>query len=429
MSPGSSSRIPSFVPVPAGSDFPIENLPYGVFRPPGGAPARCGVRIGDHVLDLSVLEEAGKLREALGPDAGPTFSQPRLNPFMSRGRECWSAVRGRLIELLREDSGELSKDQTLRERALWDVGDVELCLPAEIGDYTDFYSSREHATNVGTMFRGPDNALMPNWLHLPVAYHGRSSSVVISGTDVRRPKGQTIPQGADAPVFGATKLLDYEYEIGFFTGPGTRLGEPIPIDRAHEHIFGLVLVNDWSARDIQKWEYQPLGPFLAKNFATSISPWVVTLDALGPFRCHGPDQSDPRPLPYLVEDEPWAFDIGLETLLQTPSMSEPACIAESNFRYMYWSVRQQLAHHTVTGCPVRPGDLMASGTISGPEKRTRGCLLELTWRGTEPVELPGGETRKFLEDGDRVTFKAAAAQGDVRVGFGEVTGRVLPALD
>jgi fumarylacetoacetase len=270
---------------------------------------------------------------------------------------------------------------------------------------------------------------MPNWLHLPVAYHGRSSSVVVSGTDVRRPRGQTLPQGAESPVYGPSRLLDYEYEIGFFTGPGNRLGEPIPTDRAHEHIFGFVLVNDWSARDIQKWEYQPLGPFLAKNFATSISPWVVTLEALEPFRCQGPEQSDPRPLDYLRDDEPWAFDIGLETLLQTSEMGEPACIAESNFRYMYWSVRQQLAHHTITGCPVRPGDLMASGTISGPEKRTRGCLLELTWRGTEPLELPGGQTRKFLEDGDRLTLRGAASKGNVRVGFGEVTGRVLPALD
>jgi fumarylacetoacetase len=429
MSPDATDQTRSFVPVPDGSDFPLQNLPYGVFRPPGGGIPRVGVRIGDHVVDLSVLEEAGKLREALGGPAEPIFAKPRLNDFMALGHERWSAVRRRLTALLSEDQPELRDDQTLRDAALLAVDDVEMRLPAEIGDYTDFYSSREHATNVGTMFRGADNALMPNWLHLPVAYHGRSSSVVISGTDVRRPLGQTLPQGAESPVFGPSKLMDYEYEIGFFTGPGNALGEPIPVDRAHEHIFGFVLVNDWSARDIQKWEYQPLGPFLAKNFATSISPWVVTLEALGPFRCAGPEQSDPEPLDYLRETAPWAFDIRLETLLRTPSMTEHALIAESNFRYMYWSVRQQLAHHTITGCPVRPGDLMASGTISGPDKRSRGCLLELTWKGTEPLELPGGEVRKFLQDGDTLTLRGAAISGSTRVGFGEVSGKILPAAE
>lgn len=422
------STTRSFVPVPSGSDFPLSNLPYGVFRPAAGGPARVGVRIGDHVLDLSVLEQAGKLDGALGEPREPVFSRPSLNAFMALGRERWTAVRRRLIELLSEDNGELRDDQTLRDSGLLAIDRVEMQLPAEIGDYTDFYSSREHATNVGTMFRGPENALMPNWLHLPVAYHGRSSSVVLSGTGVRRPKGQTLPQGAEQPVFGPSKLMDYEYEIGFFTGPGNALGEPIPVDRAHEHIFGFVLVNDWSARDVQKWEYQPLGPFLAKNFATSISPWVVTLEALEPFRCQGPEQNDPEPLEYLRDREPWAFDVRLETLLQSSKMTKPSVIAESNFRYMYWSVRQQLAHHTVTGCPVRPGDLMASGTISGPEKRTRGCLLELTWRGTEPVELPGGEVRKFLEDGDTVILRGAAEKDGLRVGFGEVAGTILPAV-
>lgn len=427
MSDLGASALGSFVPVDPESDFPIQNLPYGVFRPAGGGPARVGVAIGDKVLDLSVLEEAGKLRDAVGDAPGPVFGRGRLNEFMALGRPAWQAVRERLIELLREDNAELRDDATLRERCLHDRGAVEMCLPAEIGDYTDFYSSREHATNVGTMFRGPENALMPNWLHLPVAYHGRASSVVLSGTQIRRPSGQTLPQDADRPVFGPTKLLDYEFEMGFFTGPGNALGEPIPLERAHEHIFGFVLVNDWSARDIQKWEYQPLGPFLSKNFATSISPWVVTLDALEPFRCSGPAQDDPVPLDYLREPGPWSFDIRLETLLKTASMHDAACIAESNFRYMYWSVRQQLAHHTITGCPVRPGDLMASGTISGPDKRSRGCLLELTWRGTEPVELPGGETRKFLLDGDTLTLRGTARRDGVRIGFGDVSGTILPA--
>ncbi|RMI20619.1 MAG: fumarylacetoacetase, partial [Calditrichaeota bacterium] len=295
-----------------------------------------------------------------------------------------------------------------------------------IGDYTDFYASKEHATNVGSMFRGKENALMPNWVWIPVGYHGRASSVVLSGTPIRRPVGQTKPEDSDHPVFGPSRLLDFELEMGFFVGPGNALGEPIPIEKAEEHIFGLVLVNDWSARDIQKWEYQPLGPFLAKNFATSISPWIVPLDALEPFRCPGPPQ-EPEPLPYLRQNQPGAFDIHLEVYLQSERMDSPTRICQTNFRYMYWSMAQQLTHHTITGCNLRPGDLMASGTISGPTPDSYGSMLELAWRGTRPVPISPGETRSFLHDGDTVVMTGWAQGNGYRVGFGELRGKILPA--
>jgi fumarylacetoacetase len=304
---------------------------------------------------------------------------------------------------------------------------VEMLLPARIGDYTDFYSSREHATNVGIMFRGKENALMPNWLHLPIAYHGRASSIVVSGTAFHRPCGQTQPVESEPPVFGASRMMDIELEVGFLVGPGNERGTPVPADQAREHIFGFVLVNDWSARDIQKWEYQPLGPFLAKNFATSISPWVVTLEALEPFVCDGPAQ-DPEPLPYLRTRGGQTWDIELDVLLKTPGMAKGQRIVRSNFRHLYWNVSQQLAHHTVNGCDLRPGDLLASGTISGPEKSSFGSLMELTWRGTEPLMLKDGEERKFLQDGDSITITGRCqAEGAVPIGFGEVEGTVLPA--
>jgi fumarylacetoacetase len=299
-------------------------------------------------------------------------------------------------------------------------------LPARIGDYTDFYSSYHHAHNVGTMLRGPENALMPNWKWLPVAYHGRASSIVVSGADVRRPHGQMKPPDAPAPVFGPSRSFDYELETAFLIGPGNALGEPVPIDRATDHIFGLVLMNDWSARDVQAWEYQPLGPFLAKNFCTSISPWVVTLEALELFRKPLPPQ-DPEPLPYLRAANDFTYDIQLEARLQTASMDAPHVITRSNFQNLYWSIAQQLAHHTVNGCNLQPGDLLASGTISGPTEESRGCMLELTWRGANPLTLPNGETRKWLEDGDGLTITGWAQGDGYRIGFGEVTGRVLPA--
>ena len=425
-SPTPDPALRSFVPVSPESHFPLRNLPYGVFVPRPGGAARVGVAIGEMILDLSVIDEAGLL--AGTPAEGrEIFSRGRLNEFMALGKPAWSAVRERVQHLLREETPTLRDDAALRERALVPMATAEMRMPAEIRDYTDFYSSREHATNVGVMFRGKENALLPNWLHLPVAYHGRASSVVVSGTSIRRPQGQTLPQGAERPVFGPTKLLDHEFEVGFFVGPGNSLGERIPVERAPEHIFGFVLVNDWSARDIQKWEYQPLGPFLAKNFATSISPWVVTLEALEPFRCGGPEQ-EPEPLPYLRSPGNWSYDIHLETLLKTGKMDTPHVISRSNYNYMYWNICQQLAHHTVTGCPLSPGDMLASGTISGPTKDSRGSLLELTWRGTEPIELPSGETRRFMEDGDTMILTGWAQGEGYRVGFGEVRGTILPAL-
>jgi fumarylacetoacetase len=300
-------------------------------------------------------------------------------------------------------------------------------VPVDIRDYTDFYSSRQHATNVGMMMRGPENALTPNWLHVPIAYHGRASSIVISGTDLHRPCGQTKADGASAPSFGPSRNLDFELEMGFFVGPGNELGQPIPIVAAREHIFGMVLVNDWSARDIQKWEYQPLGPFLAKNFGTSISPWIVTLDALEPFRIPSPVQ-DPAPLPYLQTTGPQAYDINLEVYLQTAKMDRPYRISTSNARHLYWNIAQQLAHHTINGCNLEPGDLLASGTISGPHPDSYGSILELAWKGTKPLQLPNGEQRTFLEDGDRVTMTGWCQGPGYRVGFGEVSGKILPAL-
>jgi fumarylacetoacetase len=414
----------SFVPVPPDSHFPIQNLPYGVFQR-HGAGLSIGVAIGEQVLDLTLLERHGLFN---GPQLRNhrVFAAGKLNELMALGRPAWSEARARISRLLRDDEPTLRDDVSLRSRALVPRSDIEMLLPADIGDYTDFYSSREHATNVGTMLRGADNALMPNWLHLPVAYHGRASSVVISGTDVVRPCGQSKPEKTDSPVFGPTRSLDFELEMAVLVGTGNVLSRPVPIDRAEEHLFGLVLLNDWSARDIQAWEYQPLGPFLAKNFATSISPWVVTLEALEPFRTTGPVQQ-PEPLPYLRAAGPGAFDIHLEVHLQGATASTPHIVCKSNFKYLYWNMAQQLAHHTVNGCNLRPGDLLASGTISGPSPDSFGSLLELTWRGTKPLTLSSGEQRTFLQDGDRVTITGWCQGEGFRVGFGEVTGVVRPA--
>ncbi|HIG45973.1 MAG TPA: fumarylacetoacetase [candidate division Zixibacteria bacterium] len=408
--------LTSFIEVPADSHFPIQNLPYGVFSTNGETP-RVGVRIGTYVLDLSVLEAAGLLPQS------SVFAQSSLNAFMAQGREAWRTVRSRLQELLASDNPTLRDHAEMRRNVLTPVADVTLHLPVEIGDYTDFYSSKEHATNMGTMFRGKDNALMPNWLYIPVAYHGRASSVVLSGTDVYRPYGQIKPEDGP-PVLAPSRVMDFELEMGYFIGTGNELGTPIPVDQAADHFFGMVLVNDWSARDIQRWEYQPLGPFLAKNMATSISPWVVPLDALEPFRCAAPPQ-DPAPLSYLDHAGDQAYDINLEVLLQSESMTEPMSIARSNFKYMYWHIAQQLAHHTITGCNMRPGDMMASGTLSGPTPDTYGSMLEITWRGENPLELTTGETRKFLQDGDRLTITGWAQGDGYQVGFGEVVGRVM----
>jgi fumarylacetoacetase len=415
----------SFVEVSPESHFSIQNLPFGVFSHGAEERPRCGVAIGEHVLDLAVLEER---RFFDGPHLGgrKPFSSLSLNAFMALGRPAWQEARATIQALLQEDNPTLRDDAALRSKALLPKKEVRMHLPAEIGDYTDFYSSRDHAGNVGSMFRGKENPLLPNWLHLPVTYHGRASSVVPSGTDIQRPYGQVLPEGANEPAFIPSREMDFELEMGFFVGPGNRLGAPIPVSEAAGHIFGMVLVNDWSARDIQRWEYRPLGPFLAKNLATSISPWVVTLEALEPFRCPGPTQ-DPVPLPYLQSEGERAYDIHLEVGLQSRAMSEPARIARSNFRHLYWTMDQQLAHHTITGCNMRPGDLLASGTISGPTPDSYGSMLELAWRGTRPMRLPSGEERRFLEDGDRVTLSGWCQGDGYRVGFGEVTGRLLPA--
>ncbi len=423
-------KLRSFLDVAPESHFPIQNLPYGVFRRRGGAHERpsIAVAIGDQVLDLRLLEDRGILSPA-ALAGRRVFSERSLNAFMAAGRQAWRQTRQTVTRLLSAEEPTLRDDKELRAAALVPAADVEMLMPAEIGDYTDFYSSREHATNVGTMFRGRENALMPNWLHLPVGYHGRASSIVISGTDLHRPHGQSKADDAAAPSFGPSKMVDFELEMGYFVGPGNELGRPIAAGQALEHIFGLVLVNDWSARDIQKWEYVPLGPFLAKNFGTSISPWVVTLDALEPFRVPGPEQREPEPLAYLRAAGPGAYDVNLEVSLQTPQMPEAAVICRSNFRHMYWTIAQQMAHHTINGCNLRPGDLLASGTISGPTPDSYGSLLELAWKGEKPLTLPSGEKRASLQDGDRLAMTGWCQGDGYRVGFGEVTAKVLPAVD
>lgn len=440
MDPCNDPGLKSFVAIAADHPFPIQNLPYGVIRSQAKGIPHPAVRIGDLVLDLQTVEAAGLLRGA-APSGVELFQADVLNPFLQQPRSVWRRVRARISELLRHDQALLRDDAALRAAALLPAGDVQMCMPVSIGDYTDFYSSRHHAFNVGTMFRGPENALMPNYLWVPVGYHGRASSIVVSGTPVRRPSGQTKSDTDTAPRFGPTQRLDFELEAGFFFGgPANALGTPIPIERAEEHIFGLVLVNDWSARDIQAWEYQPLGPFLSKNFATSISPWIVSLDALEPFR-RRPSPQEPAPLAYLrskpseegssAESAPeagWTFDIALEVALATAAHPEPHTICRSNFRHLYWTMAQQLAHHTITGCSLRPGDLLASGTISGPTEASYGSMLELAWRGTRPIQLPGGEERRFLQDGDSVILHATCKSEGRTIGFGECAGRILPAL-
>ncbi len=416
--------LASFIDVPRDSHFPIQNLPFGVFKPRQGK-ARVGVAIGDLVLDLSILEELGHFRSPEFQDR-QLFGEDSLNKFLGLGRPAWGRAREIIQHLLDANTPLLRDDVDLRDRVFHRQSEVVMQLPARIGDYTDFYSSYHHAHNVGTMLRGPENALMPNWKWLPVGYHGRASSVVVSGAEVRRPKGQIKPPDVSAPVFGPTKSLDFELEMAFLIGPGNALGQPVPIDRAVDHIFGFVLMNDWSARDIQAWEYQPLGPFLAKNFCTSISPWVVTLEALEPFQKPLPKQ-DPEPLPYLRSTSDFTFDIQLDAHLQTSKLTTPHVITRTNFQNLYWSVSQQLAHHTVNGCNLQPGDLLASGTISGAAEESRGCMLELTWRGANPLKLPNDETRKWLEDGDTLAITGWCEGHGYRVGFGEVSGRVLPA--
>ena len=419
--PANNPALTSWVEVPEGSDFPIQNLPFGIFRVGSEAP-RAGVAIGNKVLDLAKLAELGYLND-LGFDAS-TLSQPVLNDFMQSGKTATRALRQRVSDLLNSENSEL-RDSADAANVLFDQAEVTMELPVHIGDYTDFYSSIEHATNVGTMFRDPNNALLPNWKHIPVGYHGRASSIVISGTDIRRPKGQSKADDAAAPSFGPSRLLDFELEMAFVTYQGKPMGESISTAEAEDYIFGMVLFNDWSARDIQKWEYVPLGPFLAKNFASSISPWIVTLDALEPFRVASPAQ-DPEVLPYLQYEGERNFDINLKVLIQ-PENGDEHQICHSNFKYMYWNMSQQLAHHTVGGCPVNSGDMMASGTISGPTPDSYGSMLELSWRGTKPIPMPDGSERKFIQDNDTVIMRGYCENDQVKIGFGEVLSKVLPA--
>jgi len=418
------SKLKSWIDVDKNSDFPIQNIPFGIYSPKEGGDLHVATAIGDYLIDLAYLDDAGFFIDTEIEET-EVFHEPTLNAFMSLGQKAWKEARLTISRLLREDNTSFKDNNELKEMALIPMSEVRMEMPVDIGDYTDFYSSREHATNVGTMFRGPDAALMPNWLHLPVGYHGRASSVVLSGTDIVRPKGQTKAPDAEKPSFGDCNRMDFELEMGVLIGSGNILSEPIAVDDAKDHVFGFTLVNDWSARDIQTWEYIPLGPFLAKNFATSISPWIITMEALEPFKCKSPEQ-DPKPFDYLNNKKDCNYDINLEIHLQAKNMSESHIISKTNYNYLYWNMAQQIAHHTITGCNLRTGDLLASGTISGPEKDNRGSMLELSWNGKEPISLPNGEKRTFLEDGDVVTLKGWCEGKGYRIGFGDCEGTILP---
>jgi fumarylacetoacetase len=417
-------KLRSFIDVDPSSDFPIQNLPYGVFFTPERPDLRVGVAIGDFVLDLAVLEAAGLIRLE---NASGVFAMPSLNAFMALGPKVWSKTRVRISELLRHDNPELRDNKELRNRALVAQDFAQMHMPIEVQGFSDFYSSKEHATNVGVMFRGKDNALLPNWLSIPIGYNGRASTVVVSGTPIRRPRGQLKPPTADQPTFGPCKRLDFELEMGVVIGQASAMGEMLTEQQAEEMIFGFTLLNDWSARDIQQWEYVPLGPFQAKAFGTSISPWIVTCEALEPFRVHGPAQ-EPTPLPYLQQKGANNYDMQLAVDLATAKTPKPTTISRTNFKYMYWSSVQQLVHHASSGCAMNVGDLLGSGTISGAEKSERGSMLELSWNGAEPLDLGGGVTRSFLEDGDSLTMRGWCQGDGYRVGFGVVEGTILPSL-
>jgi fumarylacetoacetase len=401
--------------IPENSDFSIHNIPFGIFSTTDRSP-RVGVAVGDHILDLAAVAELDVFEFNTA-----VLEKDTLNDFISLGKEITTRVRKKIQYWLKDDTSDLAGKPELFVKQ----SDARMHMPIHVGDYTDFYSSIEHATNVGKMFRDPENALLPNWKHIPVGYHGRASSIIVSGQPIHRPKGQTLPKDADTPVFGPTQRLDFELEMGFVCGKDTNLGESVSTAKAEDYIFGLVLFNDWSARDIQKWEYVPLGPFLAKNFASSMSPWIVTLEALEPFRVAGPKQ-EPKVLPYLEYPGNKNYDIDLEVSI-TPDGSEETTVCHSNFKHMYWNMAQQLAHHTVNGCNIHVGDVMASGTISGKDENSYGSMLELAWMGTKPVKMKDGTERKFIHDGDTVTLRGYAKNGDIRVGFGEVSTKVLPA--
>ena len=413
----------SWLTVDKDSDFPIQNIPFGVFLTKDDI-ITIGSRIGNYTIDLAALHQLGYFEGI--PLTDDMFMQDNLNDFISDGRMTWRLIRNRIADIFDEQNPKLRDNDKHRDKIIFDIDEVEMLLPVQISDYTDFYSSKEHAMNVGSMFRDPENALFPNWLYLPVGYHGRASSIVVSGNKIRRPLGQTMPQGATSPVFGPSKLLDFEVEMAFITTDGNKLGKSIPIAEARENIFGMVLLNDWSARDIQKWEYVPLGPFQGKSFATTISPWIVTLDALEPFKVAGPVQ-DPKPLPYLEDEGKTSYDIHLHTSIK-PKKQEETLVSKTNFKNLYWSIAQQLAHQTVNGCNVRSGDLYGSGTISGKEKDSYGSMLELTWGGQNPIKMSDGTERKFLNNGDSVIIRGYCKNDKVRLGFGECIGKIKKAI-
>lgn len=415
----------SWLHVDKNSDFPIQNIPFGVFITKEDI-ITIGTRIGDYAIDLGAFHQLGYFEGI--PLTDDMFMQDSLNDFISDGRKTWRLVRNRIADIF-DAKNEVLRDNTKhREIIIFDVDEIEMLLPVNVGDYTDFYSSKEHATNVGEMFRGKENALMPNWLHIPVGYHGRSSSIVVSGTSIYRPQGQTLKLNETLPSFGPTTMLDMELETAFITTDVNNFGEPISVDDAHEYIFGMVLLNDWSARDIQKWEYVPLGPFLGKNFASTISPWIVTMDALEPFRCESP-KKDIKPLPYLQQKRADnSFDIQLKAYLETPE-GDKNLLTETNYKYLYWTMDQQLAHHTVNGCIVRSGDLMGSGTISGPSIDSYGSMLELTWGGKKPIELKDGSKRIYFNDYDKVIFTGHCKNEEIAIGFGKCEGKILPPFN
>ncbi|MDQ3393393.1 MAG: fumarylacetoacetase [Bacteroidota bacterium] len=410
----------SWLEIPLESDFSLYNIPFGIYKQ-GRGSGRLASRVGDFIVDLSQMQEA-RFFDALPIDDPSVFYEEVLNPFIGLGKTATNAVRGKIIEIFQKENGLLRDQPELRDIILKPSSKVQMLMPVKVGDYTDFYSSEYHARNVGAMFRGADNALLPNWKHMPIAYHGKASSIYISGTPVLRPKGQYKLPDSDNPVFGHTKKLDFELELAFITGKATQQGENIPVEKAGEYIFGFVLFNDWSSRDIQAWEYAPLGPFLSKNFASTISPWVVTLEALMPFVIPGPVQ-EPPVLDYLKLNGESNFDIDLEVKLQTEGGME-ATLCKTNSKFLYWNVYQQLAHHTVNGCNINVGDMYASGTISGPLPGSYGSLLEITLNGKELFGLPDGNKREFLEDGDSVIFSGTAGESGKKVGFGMLVNKV-----
>ena len=408
-------HITTWVKVPKNSDFPIQNIPFGIAEINKKIIAVS--RIGDTVIDLSQLYKLNIFENILSENV---FDKTDLNDFLKKDKSSWRAVRNRISEIFQDSSYEVKVSNSLHK-----IENVRMQMPVKVGDYTDFYSSRQHAYNVGCMFRDPDNALLPNWLHIPVGYHGRSSSIILSGQDIYRPKGQQLQLDAKSPVFGPCKLLDFELEMAFITGEGKPLGDSIDVNEAEDYIFGMVIFNDWSARDIQKWEYVPLGPFLAKSFASSISPWIITLDALEPFRCQG-EKQEPEVLPYLRYSGNKNIDIKLEVQIASQTF-EAHTVAKSNYKYMYWNMNQQLAHHSVNGCDIHAGDMMASGTISGNDETAYGSMLELSWKGTKPLQMPDGSERKFINDGDTVIMNAHCEKDGIRIGFDYVSTTVLPA--